>query len=221
MVEEIFVQLATYFPWYVFLVLLPMGVRIIVERSFGIRHEVFRLPPPTGLAYETAFRGLVLVSLYYPFYEEIVFRGMPLYNFGYWGLVAGSVVWTLMHPAWQLQYLAEYPTWKKLLFTATCTFYYACNAVFYGMMWLTGAGIGAILYHVMHNLWLTLIDMFQEVEVPTPWKKPKFVKEGESPEEPRLLTMRFVQPKSSANGSSLVGSRQTNVFVKRKLKNME
>jgi len=220
MIEELLVQLAIYFPWYVFLVLLPMGLRIIIERAFGIRHEVFNLPPPSaGLAYESAFRSLVLTALYYPFFEEIVFRGAPLYIFGYWGLVAGSIVWTLMHPSWQLQYLAEYPLSKKFLYTLTSTFYYACNAIFYGMMWLAGAGVGAIIYHVGHNLWLTLMDMFQEVEVPTPWKKTKYVIRGGKPKT--NLPMRFVKPKMGVELNENVINRREYIFVKRKLKNKE
>jgi len=218
-VEDLVTQLVTFFPWYVFLVLLPLGLRMVVERAFGIRHEVFKLPPPSGMAYETVFRGIVLEALYYPFFEELVFRGAPLYLFGYWGLVIGSAIWVLMHPAWQLLYLADHPTWKKVLYTITSTFYYACNAVFYGMMWLAGAGVAAIIYHAGHNLWLTLMEIFQEVELPAPWKKPKFVLRAEGRRVGQRPSMRFVQRKSAGIEGELPGGGPS--FVRRKLKNME
>jgi len=172
-------QLAYYFPYYVVLVFFPMVARVLIERALGIRPEIFesRAFPifPLNMAYETAFRTLVLSGLYYPLFEELVFRGLPHFFFGSLGVVVGSTVWVLMHPAWQLQYLSAFPLKKKLAFTATSTAYYVCNAIFYSMMWINGAGLAAIIYHAAHNTWLTLADIIRE-SIPVP--KFRFSKKG-------------------------------------------
>jgi len=213
-------QLVFYFPRYVLLVLAPALVRITIERALGVRHEEFSLPPPRALAYETAFRSLVLTSLYYPFFEEVVFRGAPLYLFGFWGLVIGSIVWVVVHPSWQLQYLSEYPTWKKVAFTLTTSFYYACNALFYGSMWLEGAGVAAIIYHSAHNTWLTVAEWLKEAEIPSlgrPWgrREPAFVREREGEALGAPLALRFVHRKEPGEAAPGAG-----MFVRRKAKNM-
>jgi len=178
---EILSQLASYFPLYVILVLIPMLIRVAVERAAGITAEVFEtrvsaMPSllPT-LTYEGAFKEFVLSALYYPLLEELFFRGLPLWLCGFAGLVVGSAAWVFMHPAWQLKFLRDFPLRTKILFTATTTFYYACCAVFYGVIWLAGAGAIAVLYHMIHNGWLTLSDLIKKVEVPTPWKKFRYV----------------------------------------------
>jgi len=172
-------QLLYYFPYYVGLVLVPMVIRVLIERSIGIRPEMFEsriVPLPINMSYETAFRTIVLTVLYYPLFEELVFRGLPFLLFGTIGLAVGSTVWVVMHPSWQLQYISELPLRKKLMFTATSSGYYIANAVFYGMMWVNGAGLAAILYHIFHNGWLTLGDIIKEVELPTPWKKYRYIR---------------------------------------------
>ena len=195
-------QLLYYFPWYVGLVLIPMVIRVAIERAIGIRPEVFcegrvehpELPPRElwgGVSYEAAFREVVLSALYSPLFEELVFRGLPCLLFGSPGVVAGSAVWVAMHPAWQLQYLSAYPLRKRLAFTLTSTCYYAANAAFYSMMWLSGAGLAAILYHMAHNGWLTLAGLMRRVELPAPWRRYRFVRRrsvgGEAPPALRLL----------------------------------
>jgi len=165
-------------PYYVVFVLAPALARLAVERAIGIRHEDFALPPPAGMAYEDAYRTLVSVGLYYPLFEEVVFRGAPLLLFGPPGLIVGSAVWVLMHPSWQLRYLSGYPLWKRVAFTLTSSTYYIMNAVFYGMMWLSGDGAVAVLYHSAHNTFLTLGDILREIDLPPlplPWRKPRFI----------------------------------------------
>jgi len=135
-------QMLQYFPWYVALVLAPMVIRILIERALGIRPEIFETRisplPMINMSYETAFRTVTLTALYYPLFEELLFRGIPYLLFGTVGAVIGSVVWVLMHPAWQLQALSDFPLWKKIAFTVTAAFYYASSAAFYTMMWLDG-----------------------------------------------------------------------------------
>jgi len=236
-------QMLYYFPWYVGLVLVPMVIRVGVERAIGIRPEVFEdkvSTPllPLNMSYESAFRTVTLTVLYFPLFEELVFRGLPYLFFGVLGIALGSAVWAIMHPAWQLQYLSSFPLRKKIIFTLTSSSYYALNAVFYAMMWLSGAGLVAILYHIIHNGWLTLVDMIKDVELPTPWKRYKFIRKnpvsGEKPPSVKLrrksksssgeeeeVPLRFVVRKSRRSLSEEAEEARNYVFVRRKVKNEE
>ena len=235
-------QMLYYFPWYVALVLIPMVIRVTIERAIGIRPETFedRISPllPIDISYEAAFRTITITVLYYPLFEELLFRGLPYLFFGTLGIAIGSLIWVAMHPAWQLQYLSAYPLRKKLVFTATSTGYYAANAAFYSMMWLGGAGLAAVLYHIIHNGWLTLGDIIKEVELPAPWKRYRYVRRqpvaGEAPERlPRLFRifrrgggaeeppaeLRFVVRRATRSLSDEVEEAKRFMFVRRKLKN--
>lgn len=235
-------QIIYYFPWYVGLVLVPMVIRVTIERAIGIRPETFEdiCLPILGMSYETAFKTITLTVLYYPLFEELIFRGLPYFFFGWMGVVIGSTVWVLMHPAWQLQYLSKYPLSKKIIFTLTSTGYYVSNAIFYSMLWINDAGLVAILYHIIHNGWLTLGDIIREIELPSPWKRLKFIKKQPVAEEPRLrglmrrrqsskdveeeenvLQMRFVVKKTIRSLEDEVEEAKRFMFVKRKLKNEE
>jgi len=236
-------QMLYYFPWYVGLVLVPMVIRVVVERAIGIRPETFEgkvSAPllPFNMSYEAAFRTVTITVLYYPLFEELLFRGLPYLFFGILGLAVGSTVWVVMHPAWQLQYLSAFSLRKKIVFTLTSSSYYVANAMFYSMMWLNGAGLAAILYHVIHNGWLTLGDIIKEIELPAPWKRYKFIRRQpigeEAPpslrrlfrkpkprEEPKEheLPLRFVVRKSRRSLTDEVEEAKSFMFVRRKLKN--
>jgi len=217
---DVLYQLAYYFPWYVALVLIPMFIRIIIERAVGIRPEEFEGRADLAVAYETAFRAFVLTVLYYPFFEELLFRGLPYFFFGTPGVALGSFVWVVMHPAWQLQYLSSEPTRKKLVFTVTSTSYYVTNAIFYSMMWVDGAGLTAILYHVIHNGWLTLADMAKEVELPTPWRRFRYVRKPGAPSAGVKLFRKFkkpeVKPAEEEGSREEAGGKEQLKFVVRK-----
>jgi len=205
-----------------------MLIRLGLERLAGISPDIFAarissMPDlfPT-LAYETAFKEFVITSMYYPLLEEIMFRALPLLFCGEIGLIIGSFVWVLMHPAWQLTYLREFPLSKKILFTATTAFYYACCAVFYGMMWLAGAGVAAILYHMIHNGWLTLADLIKKIEVPTPWKKFRYVSKKPIEAPMPVIAEREEEGEEKAESGLLFVKRRSlaettpTLFVKRR-----
>ncbi|RLF08518.1 MAG: hypothetical protein DRJ60_00205 [Thermoprotei archaeon] len=239
-------QMLYYFPWYVGLVLIPMAIRVAVERAIGIRPEAFEgkvSAPllPFDMSYEVAFRTVTITALYYPLFEELLFRGLPYLFFGFLGVIIGSLVWVVMHPAWQLQYLSAFPLRKKIIFTLTSSSYYVANAVFYSMMWLDGAGLAAILYHIIHNGWLVFGDVIRQVELPTPWKRYRFVRrhpigeeappsfrlfkkfrkpaKGDEPEE--KLPLRFVVRKTRRSLADEVKEAKSFMFVRRKVKNEE
>jgi len=182
MLAELLLQLAYWFPYYVLLVLVPAAARLAIERAMGIDHTEFQLPPPAGMAYEEAYNQLVRVGLYYPLFEELVFRGAPLLLLGPAGLAVGSAVWVLLHPAWQLRYLSHHPLWRRVAFTVTCSTYYALNAVFYSLMWLSGAGLAAIVYHAAHNTLITLTEILPSLEMPPLLpRRRRFVEEAGAP----------------------------------------
>ena len=191
-----------YLPGYLGLVLVPAVIRVLAERALGIRIE----PVSSIHDYEAGFRSFVLHVLYYPFFEEVFFRGIPLALFGLPGLVIGSAVWALLHPVSQLQLVRGNPVSKKILFTITTSFYYACCAVFYSMVWLA-SGIVAFLYHSMHNALVMLTEYLREVE--PPWHKPKYI--TPQPLLPRVRKPR-AKPATQAGGEEQL----TFIFVKPK-----
>jgi len=232
---ELLVQMTYFFPWYVALVLVPATARIVVERVAGIRvEELMDTVSLSCTAYEDAFKDVVLAVLYFPLFEELVFRGFPYLLFGVLGVAVGSAVWVVMHPAWQLQYTKTLPLRKKLIFTATSTAFYTTTAVFYSMMWVAGAGLAAVLYHMAHNGWVTLAGLLKDLELPTPWKKYRFVrpavagmrkrrvklrKEGaERPRREKGSKVRFVVRKSTRSLSQEAEEVKKYIFVRRKNK---
>ena len=170
-------------PWYVLLVLIPAFIRVAFERLvLGIDHrKFFRYPPSpvyslldklpvkidvtTTIRFEEAYAALVYTALFFPLFEELVFRGVPLLLAGMAGVVVADAVWVLMHPAWQLRYIVDLPLWKRIVFTLETAAYYALNAVFYTMQWLAGYGLVAIAYHMMHNGILTLSDILSNIDI--------------------------------------------------------
>jgi len=210
---QILSQLAYYFPYYVGLVLAPMLIRVVVEYALGIRPEMFE-EKMFGLSYESAFRSVVLTVLYFPLFEELVFRGIPFMLFGLLGLIVGSIVWVAMHPAWQLQYLSSLPLWKRVAFTISSTFYYSLNTIFYCTLWMNGAGLVAILYHMIHNGWLTFVDIIRKVELPAPWKRYKFTRR--EPVAEKGLKLPFRRKSSGGEEEEEEGVKKPFTFVIRK-----
>ena len=193
-----------YLPGYLALVLVPAVIRVLAERALGIRIE----PVSSVHDYEARFKSFVLHVLYYPFFEEVFFRGIPLLLFGSPGLVIGSAVWALLHPVSQLQLVRGNPTPKKALFTATTSFYYACSATFYSMVWLA-SGVVAFLYHTMHNALILLAEYLKEAE--PPWFKPRYI----TPQPLQLPRIRRAgKPSTRAGGEE--DWQPTFIFVKPK-----
>jgi membrane protease YdiL (CAAX protease family) len=220
-----------YLPYYAILVLIPMLIRIAIEKALGIRvaeYEKALDNPPfiSYISYEYAFRNFVLTSLFYPFFEEIIFRAIPIAFLGFYGLIISNAVWVLMHPAWQLQELSGLSLKKKIAFTITSTFYYACNSAFYVMVWLAGDGLIAILYHIFHNSWLTLGEFLKKIEfsIPMPLKKYSkkygFIREKGEEElkesEEEGARGRFVKVKSGAPIEELSKPLKSTKFVVKK-----
>jgi hypothetical protein len=201
-VSEVLYYFLYFLPGYLGLVLVPAVIRVLAERALGIRIE----PVSSIHDYEAGFRSFVLHVLYYPFFEEVFFRGIPLALFGLPGLIIGSTVWALLHPVSQLQLVRGNPVSKKILFTITTSFYYLCCAVFYSMVWLA-SGIVAFLYHSMHNALVMLTEYLREVE--PPWHKPKYI-------TPQPLLPRIRKPRAKPATQASGEEQLTFIFVKPK-----
>ncbi len=196
-----------YLPGYVGLVLVPAIIRALVERAFGIRSEL-------GVSIEGKFTSFVLYVFYYPFFEEVFFRGVPLLLFGLPGLVIGSIVWALLHPVWQVQLVSYLPVSKRILFIITSTFYYLCAAVFYTLVWL-GSGLVAFLYHSLHNGIIVLGEFLREIE--PPWRRIKFRPSFEFKRREEVFERNvFVKQKNTLSSLRDESSIYEYVFVKKK-----
>lgn len=191
---------------------------------------------------EGLFTRIAIDVLYYPFFEEVFFRGVPLLIMGLPGLVVGSIVWIALHPVWQVKLVEHLPPRKKALFLLTCSSYYASCAAFYSMVWLASpplTGVVAFIYHSLHNALVTLSAYLREL--PPPWRKSEFVRprtvaggglrirrgrrskdrrsegeEREGAEEIEFETFMFVRPKRSLKSLREEEDLGELLFVKRR-----
>jgi hypothetical protein len=257
--------LVYFLPGYLGLVLVPAIIRSLVERALGIAPELYgRVAGGSHHAHscgngrhgkgrargryrryahqieeEGLFARIAIDVLYYPFFEEVFFRGVPLLIMGLPGLVVGSAVWIVLHPVWQVKLVEHLPPRKKALFLLTCSSYYASCAAFYSMVWLASpplTGVVAFVYHSLHNALVTLSAYLREL--PPPWKKSEFVRprtvaggglrirrgegrreereEAGEGEEIELETFMFVRPRRSLKSLREEEELGELLFVKRR-----
>lgn len=257
--------LVYFLPGYLGLVLVPAIIRSLVERALGIAPELYGRAVGSShhahscgngrhgkgrargryrryahqIEEEGLFARIAIDVLYYPFFEEVFFRGVPLLIMGLPGLVVGSAVWIVLHPVWQVKLVEHLPPRKKALFLLTCSSYYASCAAFYSMVWLASpplTGVVAFVYHSLHNALVTLSAYLREL--PPPWKKSEFVRprtvaggglrirrgegrreereEAGEGEEIELETFMFVRPRRSLKSLREEEELGELLFVKRR-----
>jgi hypothetical protein len=163
------------FGLYTIFVLVPMLVSGLVEHALGIDAYFQRIfiDAVLPLHLNLDFKDFVHTVLFFPLLEEVVFRAVPLTLLGVPGLIIGSIVWVSMHPAWQLDYLATAELGTKASFMILDLMFYGLSAVFYGILWVTGAGLIAILIHMFHNAWVTIASRHSTATIYT---QSRFVK---------------------------------------------
>ncbi|MEM0459360.1 MAG: hypothetical protein QXZ31_05795 [Thermofilaceae archaeon] len=169
---ELLEQIAWSAPAFVVFVLIPAFIRASADKLLGIDYYL------RASSFEEGFRSFVHTGLFYPLFEELLFRGLPLLLLGSTGMWFATAIWVLMHPAWQLNYLSHAPLSKKLLATATSLVYYVPSGYFYGSLWLGGAGTAALFWHTALNAVITLAEQLREVnlelrELPRKLAKPR------------------------------------------------
>ncbi len=216
---DILTAFVQFLPLYIGLCLVPGIIRGVVESVvLGINSEYF-----SSVSYAEGFRSFVISVFFAPFFEELLFRALPLLVFGFPGLVVATVTWILLHPAWQLQYIDFLPLKKKLAFTFTSTTYYACCALFYVTVWLSGAGLAAVLYHMFHNFIFTSASILKEALPEIKLRKPtvrlgirrtKFVRAKGDKGREVAPTTSFVSKKRGASENEA----KEFIYVRRKSK---
>lgn len=115
-------------------------------------------------SFEEGLEAVVTTGLYYPLFEELVFRGLPyLIGLGVIGVALGTAVWVLMHPVWRLKMLpVASPTSDKLKMFAIDIADYSVSGAWLSWLWLSGWGILAIAYHIFHNVVVIMPDVAPE-----------------------------------------------------------
>jgi membrane protease YdiL (CAAX protease family) len=117
------------------------------------RYVVYVKSVPFLRSFESGLEQIVVTGLYYPLFEEMVFRGLPyLLGFGVIGVGLGTAIWVLLHPVWRLKMLpvnAETGT-KIKMFTIDIVDYSIAGA-WLSWLWLNGWGVLAVAYHIFHN----------------------------------------------------------------------
>jgi len=115
-------------------------------------------------SFESGLEQIVVTGLYYPLFEEMVFRGLPyLLGFGVIGVGLGTAIWVLLHPVWRLKMLpvnAETGT-KLKMFTIDIVDYSIAGA-WLSWLWLNGWGVLAVAYHIFHNFLVVAPQVFPE-----------------------------------------------------------
>lgn len=165
---------------YVLLVLVPAIIRSVIDTVvLKIPKSAFDLPPNTvnSVKFHSFYSNVVSTALFYPLFEEIVFRGAPLAFTGLYGFILANAVWILMHPAWQVRYVTHLPLKTQFGFILNTAFYYTCAGTFFSYAWLKGYPLFAILFHMGHNFLVVLAGILSDVELPAPWKREEFFKE--------------------------------------------
>ncbi|MEM1554591.1 MAG: CPBP family intramembrane glutamic endopeptidase [Thermoproteota archaeon] len=203
---QILLAFIQYLPHYIFLVVIPSIIIGLLEKRLRLIED--------SIDHASAYSRFVISSLYFPIFEEILFRGLMFYFFGVPGLILGSITWILLHPAWQLKlYNIADSGMKKLSFFLLRVMYYSLSAIFFGIIWLDGNGVVAVIYHIFHNSLATITEIATEAG----WKLPrlhgsrKFVRRVENPVEEFSETRKFIRKVFITEDSST-----SNKFVKRK-----
>jgi len=175
-------QIAGSIPGFILFVLAPAVLRLMLDKLIGVDYYIY------GASFEDALQSLTLTGFFYPFFEELTFRGLPLMLLGQPGAWLGTMIWALMHPAWQLRYLAGIETWKKVAATATSLLYYLPSGYFYLQLWAAGAGTVAIFWHMALN---TTVILSEQVKEYTSTKRERGAEKKEKGERlPRIWRWR-------------------------------
>jgi hypothetical protein len=128
------------------------------------RYVVYVKSVPFLRSFESGLEQIVVTGLYYPLFEEMVFRGLPyLLGFGVIGVGLGTAIWVLLHPVWRLKMLpinAETGT-KLKMFTIDIVDYSIAGA-WLSWLWLNGWGVLAVAYHIFHNFLVVAPQIFPE-----------------------------------------------------------
>lgn len=163
-----------YLPYYIGLVVAPAIISMSILSRYFIGKEVFDegVEPPSYLRKYFSMNVLaksidvieasdiatyiVINGLTAPLIEETLFRGVPYIVFGFYGLVFGSLVWTILHVPSRITYFTN-PKIALVVLSA----YFGSASVFYSLPWINGEGWIALFYHAYHNTMLTIGELYK------------------------------------------------------------
>jgi len=128
------------------------------------RYVVYVKSVPFLRSFESGLEQIVVTGLYYPLFEEMVFRGLPyLLGFGVIGVGLGTAIWVLMHPVWRLKMLpVNADTGTKLKMFTIDIVDYSIAGAWLSWLWLNGWGVLAVAYHIFHNFLVVAPQVFPE-----------------------------------------------------------
>ena len=128
------------------------------------RYVVYVKSVPFLRSFESGLEQIVVTGLYYPLFEEMVFRGLPyLLGFGVIGVGLGTAIWVLLHPVWRLKMLpVNADTGTKLKMFTIDIVDYSIAGAWLSWLWLNGWGVLAVAYHIFHNFLVVAPQVFPE-----------------------------------------------------------
>ena len=128
------------------------------------RYVVYVKSVPFLRSFESGLEQIVVTGLYYPLFEEMVFRGLPyLLGFGVIGVGLGTAIWVLLHPVWRLKMLPiNADTGTKLKMFTIDIVDYSIAGAWLSWLWLNGWGVLAVAYHIFHNFLVVAPQVFPE-----------------------------------------------------------
>lgn len=163
-----------YLPYYIGLVVTPAIISMSILSRYYVGKEVFDegVEAPSYLRKYFSMNVLVesidvieasdiatyivINGLTAPLIEETLFRGIPYIVFGFYGLVFGSLVWTILHVPTRITYFTN-----PRIALAVLSAYFGLASVFYSLPWINGEGWVALFYHAFHNTMLTIGELYK------------------------------------------------------------
>ena len=144
------------------------GIELSVLSIGGQRRKRYvvyvKSTAPFLRSFESGLEQIVVTGLYYPLFEEMVFRGLPyLLGFGVIGVGLGTAIWVLLHPVWRLKMLpVNAETGTKLKMFGIDILDYSIAGAWLSWLWLNGWGVLAVAYHILHNFLVVAPQVFPE-----------------------------------------------------------
>ncbi|GEM_PF-4101192 len=158
---DVLIDAAQLLVLYIALIQVPNYILYIVEKRIIGRRLAKGIPSPLALEYgaEELLSSLVRSGIVAPFFEEGVFRGVPLLLAGFWGLVVGSLLWAIAHIANPLKRYRELLPTPVLLRYLPFFIALFClpSTVFYVYAWSISP-VWGYAFHAFHNVCTVLSE---------------------------------------------------------------
>ena len=115
--------------------------------SYKVKIDIVQFLLPYQLG---KFGSISWVILFAPFFEEVVFFGIPSL-FGYDYMVLGLICWASVHVARAMYIYSGLPRWRYIATTIVVILYFICSGMLSLWLWSRGYGLLSIALHSLHN----------------------------------------------------------------------